>query len=115
MSTHPKTAPYGSWQSPITSDLIVTQSISLSEVRFDGQAVYWLEARPQEEGRNVVVRAGGAGHLRLTSCQSRSTCAPARTNMVAAHGQSRSASSIFRISRMAGCTGLAPGRVSRHR
>ena len=61
MSTNPKTAPYGSWQSPITSDLIVTQSISLSEVRFDGQAVYWLEARPQEEGRNVVVRGGGAG------------------------------------------------------
>jgi hypothetical protein len=61
MSTNSKTAPYGSWQSPITSDLIVTQSISLSEVRFDGQAVYWLEARPQEEGRNVVVRAGGAG------------------------------------------------------
>jgi dipeptidyl aminopeptidase/acylaminoacyl peptidase len=61
MSTHPKTAPYGSWQSPITSDLIVTQSISLSEVRFDGQSVYWLEARPQEQGRNVVVRAGGTG------------------------------------------------------
>ena len=49
MSTNPKTAPYGSWQSPITSDLIVTQSIGLSEVRFDGQAVYWLEARPQEQ------------------------------------------------------------------
>jgi hypothetical protein len=61
MSTNPKTAPYGSWQSPITSDLIVTQSISLSEVRFDGQTVYWLEARPQEQGRNVVVRGGGAG------------------------------------------------------
>ena len=61
MSTNPKTAPYGSWQSPITSDLIVTQSIGLPEVRFDGQAVYWLEARPQEHGRNVVVRSGGAG------------------------------------------------------
>ena len=61
MSTNPKTVPYGSWQSPITSDLIVTQSISLSEVRFDGQTVYWLEARPQEHGRNVVVRGGGAG------------------------------------------------------
>jgi hypothetical protein len=61
MSTTPKTVPYGSWQSPITSDLIVTQSIGLSEVRFDGQSVYWLEARPQEQGRNVVVRAGGAG------------------------------------------------------
>ena len=61
MSTNPKTAPYGSWKSPITSDLIVTQSIGLSEVRFDRQAVYWLEARPQEQGRNIVVRAGGAG------------------------------------------------------
>src|SRR5262245_54468800 len=61
MSTPSKMAPYGSWKSPITSDLIVTQSIGLSEVRFDGEDVYWLEARPQEQGRNVVVRAGAAG------------------------------------------------------
>ena len=61
MSTSPKTAPYGSWKSPITSDLIVSQSVGLSEVRFDGDVVYWLEARPQEQGRNVVVRAGEAG------------------------------------------------------
>src|ERR1035437_9035588 len=51
MSMTPKTAPYGSWKSPISSDLIV-QSIGLTEVRFDGEAVYWLEARPQEQGRN---------------------------------------------------------------
>ncbi len=57
MSANPKTAPYGSWKSPITSDLIVSQSIGLSEARFDGDAVHWLEARPQEQGRNVVVRA----------------------------------------------------------
>jgi dipeptidyl aminopeptidase/acylaminoacyl peptidase len=61
MPTSPKTAPYGSWKSPITSDLIVSQSISLSDVRSDGEAVYWLEGRPQEQGRNVVVRAGEAG------------------------------------------------------
>jgi dipeptidyl aminopeptidase/acylaminoacyl peptidase len=52
-----KTAPYGSWKSPITSDLIVAQSITLSEPRFDGEQVYWLEGRPQELGRLVVVRA----------------------------------------------------------
>jgi dipeptidyl aminopeptidase/acylaminoacyl peptidase len=51
-----KTAPYGSWQSPITSDLIVAQSVALSEVRLDGGDVYWLEGRPQEQGRSVVVR-----------------------------------------------------------
>jgi dipeptidyl aminopeptidase/acylaminoacyl peptidase len=56
-----KTAPYGSWKSPITSDLIVAQSISLSEVCVDGEHLYWLEGRPQEQGRNVVVRAGCDG------------------------------------------------------
>jgi dipeptidyl aminopeptidase/acylaminoacyl peptidase len=56
--TAPTTAPYGSWKSPITSDLIVAQSISLSEVRLDGDNVYWLEGRPQEQGRGAVVRIG---------------------------------------------------------
>jgi dipeptidyl aminopeptidase/acylaminoacyl peptidase len=57
----PKTAPYGSWKSPITSDLIVAQSTPLSEVRIDGDQVYWLEGRPQERGRNVIMRAGADG------------------------------------------------------
>jgi dipeptidyl aminopeptidase/acylaminoacyl peptidase len=52
----PKSAQYGSWKSPITSDLIAAQSISLSEPRLDGEQVYWLEGRPQELGRYVVVR-----------------------------------------------------------
>jgi dipeptidyl aminopeptidase/acylaminoacyl peptidase len=52
----PKTAAYGSWKSAITSDL-VAQSITLSEPRFDGEDVCWLEGRPQESGRLVVVRA----------------------------------------------------------
>jgi dipeptidyl aminopeptidase/acylaminoacyl peptidase len=55
----PNTARYGSWKSPITSDLIVAQSIALSETRLDGQKIYWLEGRPQEQGRFVVVRGGG--------------------------------------------------------
>ncbi len=55
-------APYGSWKSPITSDLIVAQSIGLSEVRLDGDDIYWLESRPHEAGRRVVVRhAPGRG------------------------------------------------------
>jgi dipeptidyl aminopeptidase/acylaminoacyl peptidase len=56
-----KTARYGSWKSPITSDLIVAQSITLSELCLDGGYVYWLEGRPQEQGRHVVVRAGSNG------------------------------------------------------
>jgi dipeptidyl aminopeptidase/acylaminoacyl peptidase len=63
-----KTAPYGSWRSPITSDLIVAQSVALAEVRFDGEYIYWLEGRPQEQGRLVVVRAdsGGGNALDMT-------------------------------------------------
>ncbi len=60
-SPSPKTAPYGSWKSPITSDLIVAQSIALSDVRLDGNDIYWLEGRPQEQGRNVVVRGAEDG------------------------------------------------------
>ena len=43
----PNAAAYGSWKSPITSDL-VAQSITLSEARFDGEDVYWLEGRVEE-------------------------------------------------------------------
>jgi dipeptidyl aminopeptidase/acylaminoacyl peptidase len=52
-----KIAPYGSWRSPITSELIVAQSISLGDVGIAGGHIYWLEGRPQEQGRTVVVRA----------------------------------------------------------
>jgi dipeptidyl aminopeptidase/acylaminoacyl peptidase len=51
-----KTEPYGSWLSPITSDLIVAESIGLSDILIDGDDIYWIEARPQEAGRCVVVR-----------------------------------------------------------
>src|SRR4029077_3474631 len=60
-TSSPKTASYGSWRSPITSDLIVAQSIALSEVRLDGADVYWIESRRQEQGRSVVVRSEADG------------------------------------------------------
>ncbi|MGK7913955.1 MAG: prolyl oligopeptidase family serine peptidase [Prochloraceae cyanobacterium] len=52
----PQTAPFGSWKSPITSELIVSKTIKLGEVTLDGENIYWLEGRPFEEGRNVLVR-----------------------------------------------------------
>jgi dipeptidyl aminopeptidase/acylaminoacyl peptidase len=57
-------APYGAWKSPITSSLIVAQVIVLSEARLDGDDVYWLEGRPQERGRNAIVRASADGTTR---------------------------------------------------
>ncbi|MDQ3496027.1 MAG: S9 family peptidase, partial [Actinomycetota bacterium] len=49
-------APYGSWRSPISSEVIVKGVVGLAEVVIDGRDVYWLESRPGEGGRNVVVR-----------------------------------------------------------
>jgi dienelactone hydrolase len=57
----PTIARYGSWKSPITSELIVAQSIALSETRLDGDTCYWLEGRPQEQGRFVIVSSDAAG------------------------------------------------------
>lgn len=51
-----KVAPYGSWKSPITSDLIVSETIGLGQIVLDGVDIYWLESRPAEGGRNVIVR-----------------------------------------------------------
>ncbi|MGE0103268.1 MAG: prolyl oligopeptidase family serine peptidase [Blastocatellales bacterium] len=59
-----KTAPYGSWRSPITSDLIVSGSIGLSQPVCSGADVYWLESRPVEKGRNVLVRRAADGTIR---------------------------------------------------
>ncbi|MFK8186296.1 MAG: prolyl oligopeptidase family serine peptidase [Phormidesmis sp.] len=54
---------YGSWKSPITSDLIVSSSIRLGAVLLDSapqnQAdIYWSELRPTEGGRQLLVRYG---------------------------------------------------------
>ncbi len=49
-------APFGSWRSLITSDLIVSQTMGFAGIASDGDAIYWLETRPQEGGRHVVVK-----------------------------------------------------------
>lgn len=57
-----RVAPYGSWKSPITSDLIVSETIALGQIALDGEDVYWIEMRPTEGGRSVVVRRTPDGH-----------------------------------------------------
>jgi dipeptidyl aminopeptidase/acylaminoacyl peptidase len=61
LSNSPKIAPYGSWKSPITSDLIVSGSVGLSQPTFDGNQIHWIEMRPKEGGRNVIVRRSPDG------------------------------------------------------
>lgn len=52
----PKTSAYGSWLSPITSELIVAESIGIGGILLDDANIYWLEGRPREQGRNVLVQ-----------------------------------------------------------
>lgn len=54
-------SPFGSWRSPVTSELIASDSIRLVDVLLDGDDVYWIESRPREAGRHVVVQYGMDG------------------------------------------------------
>jgi len=54
-------AAYGSWKSPIDAGQIAEASVRLMEVRLTGESVYWLEHRPTEGGRYVIVRRGADG------------------------------------------------------
>ena len=57
----PQVAPYGSWRSPITTDLVVAESVGLGQIAVDGEDIYWVEMRPMEAGRNVVVKRSPDG------------------------------------------------------
>ncbi len=66
---------FGAWRSPITSDLIVAETIGLSQLKVRGDETFWVEARPSEQGRNVVVGhrdASGAQDVNPTSFNARS-------------------------------------------
>ena len=59
-----QTGSFGSWISPITADAAVAETGSLSEPRIDGDNIYWIEGRPLEKGRNVVVARAADGTIR---------------------------------------------------
>ncbi len=56
-------SPYGSWKSPITSDLIVSGTVGLGQIAIDGDDIYWVEGRPSEAGRSVIVRRTPDGKI----------------------------------------------------
>ena len=49
------TTPYGAWPSPICLDRFVTGVVRLSEPAIHNNRMYWLETRPQDNGRSVLV------------------------------------------------------------
>src|SRR4051812_3572149 len=52
----PETKPYGEWSSPITSNLIASASVRLDQVLLSDNAVYWIEGRPNDGGRSVILK-----------------------------------------------------------
>ncbi|MDX6409776.1 MAG: hypothetical protein QOE13_2847 [Gaiellaceae bacterium] len=50
------TAPYGSWASPITTDLVASEGgVSFGYLDVSEAGAYWTESRPQENGRSALV------------------------------------------------------------
>jgi dipeptidyl aminopeptidase/acylaminoacyl peptidase len=54
-------APFGTWRSPLTPQLVVAGARAISELQVDGDDVCWLELRPDEGGRTTVVRRRADG------------------------------------------------------
>ncbi|MBS1995718.1 MAG: S9 family peptidase [Cyanobacteria bacterium SZAS LIN-2] len=55
---------YGGWRSPITASMVAAGALRLSQPYYDrgeGGALYYLEGRPAEAGRQVLVKRPGAG------------------------------------------------------
>ncbi|KPK90474.1 MAG: peptidase [Anaerolineae bacterium SM23_ 63] len=63
MMTPSEIAPYGSWRSPITPDFITSLRGIPTEIQLSGDDIYWLEMRPQEAGRYVIMRRAADGSI----------------------------------------------------
>lgn len=53
--------PFGTWPSPISTGSLTAALARLDEVVVDGLDTYWLEGRPWEQGRTVLVRHSPPG------------------------------------------------------
>ena len=60
----PEPLPYGTWPSPVTARRVAQACMRLAETRAFGDSTTWIERRPDEDGRYVVVRADAGGDPR---------------------------------------------------
>ncbi|MGQ0560849.1 MAG: dipeptidyl-peptidase 5 [Gemmatimonadota bacterium] len=59
----PVTASYGTWKSPIAAQTVAAGALRLGGVSLDGKDLYWIEGRPEEGGRNVLVKRSVDGRI----------------------------------------------------
>lgn len=57
------TAPYGTWRSPIATDDLLKGALGLAFPSIVDGSIYWMEARPSEAGRTVIVRRDRSGAI----------------------------------------------------
>lgn len=80
-ATSEQRAPYGAWESAITSKAITSGSVSLGGLRVCDSHLYWLEGRPQEGGRNVLCRLSIDNDTAASVAASKEEVTPKTTNV----------------------------------
>jgi len=59
-----RVAPYGAWQSPITAAVVAKAGVRFEDaLTVESGSVYWVESRPHEGGRSVMVRRDPDGAI----------------------------------------------------
>ncbi|HVB93507.1 MAG TPA: prolyl oligopeptidase family serine peptidase [Acidimicrobiales bacterium] len=58
---------FGWWPSPFAAGRVATGKVSRSGLQSDGESLLWLESRPEDGGRQVLVTDGGGVALRDVS------------------------------------------------
>ena len=48
--------PYGSWKSPIQPADVVNAAVGFTQIATEGDNIYWIESRPNEGNRHVVIK-----------------------------------------------------------
>ena len=54
-------APYGAWESPVTTEMLTAGALRFEGVAVDAGDVYWVESRPDEAGRCAAMRLAADG------------------------------------------------------
>jgi len=62
-AANPTNAPFGSWRSPISAQMLVQGAVRFGDMAIGGDTLYWVETRPEEQGRYVVVRRTPDGKI----------------------------------------------------
>src|SRR5882757_6617806 len=60
-----KQAPYGTWRSPISAADLARSAISLNYLQVAGGVPHWVESRPAEGGRYVIVTPATNGEVKV--------------------------------------------------